>query len=169
MDSTEHYVFVYGTLKTNFHNNYLMKMKENGSCRFIGNAATAEKWPLVVLTSFNLPFLLNAKEKGDNVKGEVYKIDDCMLGFLDDFEDHPHLYQRQQIKVVIDSNAIVKESNQIVDGDFPSHCWCYMFNNYNQEHLDKPSFKEYCSYDYNPEECSSGEDVFCQLGLPYPY
>lgn len=51
-------VFVYGTLKRGQANHYLMTDTINGSAKFIANAQTTEKFPLVVATRYNIPFLL---------------------------------------------------------------------------------------------------------------
>ncbi|KAH7952459.1 hypothetical protein HPB52_023480 [Rhipicephalus sanguineus] len=59
-----HYVFVYGTLKTGEPNNHVMKDSENGKATLIGTAVTVKKWPLVIASSYNIPYLLHCEGKG---------------------------------------------------------------------------------------------------------
>ena len=54
-----HHVFVYGTLKRGLCNVGKMTDPENGFSEFVGVAKTVEKWPLVVATKWNIPFLLD--------------------------------------------------------------------------------------------------------------
>ena len=54
-----HLVFVYGTLKRGQPNHGFMTKAENGKATFIGEARTVDKWPLVVATKFNIPFMLD--------------------------------------------------------------------------------------------------------------
>ena len=51
-------IFVYGTLKKGEPNNFLLKDKTRGFAKFLGKAKLTDKYPLVVATSANLPFLL---------------------------------------------------------------------------------------------------------------
>lgn len=57
-------VFVYGTLKSGQPNHFLMQDVKNGVSRFIAKAVTTEKFPLVVATRYNIPFLLNKPGTG---------------------------------------------------------------------------------------------------------
>ena len=58
-------VFVYGTLKTDLPNHFLLKDSNNGSAKFLSNGKTSHKYPLVVSTPFNIPFLLNKQGFGE--------------------------------------------------------------------------------------------------------
>lgn len=58
-------VFVYGTLKRGQPNHYLMNESKNGSAKFIAKAKTIQKFPLVVATRYNIPFLLNKPGFGE--------------------------------------------------------------------------------------------------------
>ena len=54
-------IFVYGTLKKNEPNyNYL---KER-NLEFVSKAKSVEKWPLIIATERNVPFLLNRPNYG---------------------------------------------------------------------------------------------------------
>jgi gamma-glutamylaminecyclotransferase len=58
-------VFVYGTLKRGQPNHYLLTDGSNGFSKFIANATTSEKFPLVVATRYNIPFLLHRAGVGE--------------------------------------------------------------------------------------------------------
>lgn len=53
--------FFYGTLKRNEPNSEHLEAKR---CQFVCDAITVEKWPLIIGTDFNIPFLLNRKGFG---------------------------------------------------------------------------------------------------------
>ena len=42
------------------------------------------------------------------IEGEVHSVDADMLAWLDDFEDHPEVYTRREIPVILDSQSQVK-------------------------------------------------------------
>ncbi len=58
-------VFFYGTLKRNQPNDDQLL---NHNVTFVSEAVTEDKWPLVVASDFNVPFLLDHKGYG-----KVYK------------------------------------------------------------------------------------------------
>lgn len=95
-------VFVYGTLKTNQPNHYLMEDIENGSAKLIGHGKTSECYPLIIATRYNIPFVLKASGIGHQIDGEIYEIDEKMLQTLDKLEQHPNLYERQPTKINAD-------------------------------------------------------------------
>lgn len=53
-----HLIFVYGTLKSGEPNSYLMKDETCGVCISRGLAYSKEKYPLVVASRYNIPYLL---------------------------------------------------------------------------------------------------------------
>jgi len=57
-------VFVYGTLKQNQPNHYHLNDPKNGCAVFRSIARTAEKYPLVISTKYNIPFLLQNESVG---------------------------------------------------------------------------------------------------------
>lgn len=61
------YVFVYGTLKKNCPNHYVLENRENGKADFICEATTEKLFPLIVTTKYDIPFLLDHNGIG-NVK-----------------------------------------------------------------------------------------------------
>ncbi len=54
-------IFVYGTLKKSELNHEELA---NRNAQFVTEAVTVEKWPLVIASDLNLPFLLNKKNYG---------------------------------------------------------------------------------------------------------
>uniref|UniRef100_UPI0037E9594B gamma-glutamylaminecyclotransferase C-like n=1 Tax=Semicossyphus pulcher TaxID=241346 RepID=UPI0037E9594B len=95
-------VFVYGTLKRGQPNNYRMFDTSNGKAEFLASARTTQTYPLIITTQHNIPFLLNIPGKGHKVRGEIYKVDDKMLEFLDDFESVPQMYQRTLVNLEVE-------------------------------------------------------------------
>ena len=67
-----HTVFVYGTLKRGQPNHKLISDGlAAGDCALVGVGATADRFPLVVASRYNIPFLLDARGKGKTVKGRL--------------------------------------------------------------------------------------------------
>ncbi|VDL75365.1 unnamed protein product [Nippostrongylus brasiliensis] len=93
-------VFVYGTLKRGEPNSNVMLTTE-GQQRLIGEGRTNTKYPLIVGTKYNIPFVLNEPGKGYQVHGEVYEVDDVKLKALDVLEAYPSLYWRQEEKILM--------------------------------------------------------------------
>lgn len=96
-----HQIFVYGTLKKGQPNHYRMFDNSNGKAEFLATACTTQKYPLVIATQHNIPFLLNIPGNGHRIQGEIYKVDERMLSFLDAFEGVPTMYQRTPIMVEV--------------------------------------------------------------------
>ena len=98
-------IFVYGSLKKGFNNNWYLENSE-----FVCNDMTEPKWEMINLGSF--PGVIpNASY---NIYGEVYEIDDETLKMLDQLEGHPTLYTRKTVKL--------KKTKEPV--------WMYIFNDY---------------------------------------
>ena len=68
-----HFVFVYGTLKQGEPNHYLLENDANGVRIFRGKAKTINKFPLVVASRYNIPFVLDCAGTGLNIQGEIYE------------------------------------------------------------------------------------------------
>ncbi|XP_047410170.1 gamma-glutamylaminecyclotransferase [Sciurus carolinensis] len=94
-------VFVYGTLKRGQPNHKVLLDSANGSAAFRGQGRTAEPFPLVIAGEHNIPWLLHLPGRGHHVAGEIYRVDEQMLRFLDDFEGCPHMYQRTAVPVEV--------------------------------------------------------------------
>lgn len=132
-----HYVFVYGTLKTGEPNCSVMKDPANGRATLVGTAKTIKKWPLVIASSYNIPYLLHCEGTGHNVCGEVYSVDDEMLAKLDDFESHPKYYVRTEEDVELDQ-PVGNNKKQL-------KAWVYFLKNYREELLQRPYIANYSS------------------------
>ncbi|XP_053621595.1 putative gamma-glutamylcyclotransferase CG2811 isoform X2 [Plodia interpunctella] len=130
-----HKVFVYGTLKRDEPNHYWLTKPENGLGNFIAEGTTKNKYPLIIATRYNIPFLLYSPGNGHNVKGEVYEVDDTMLSKLDILEDHPNYYIRE-----IDYIEIIKAGKKEVE-----KCWVYFLKNFKPELLHRPTMECYSS------------------------
>lgn len=87
-------IFVYGTLKKGEPNHYWLTSVDNGFAKFECTATTATKFPLIVATKYNIPFLLNVPDIGHCISGEIYSVDEKMFANLDELEDYPILYDR---------------------------------------------------------------------------
>jgi gamma-glutamylaminecyclotransferase len=55
---------VYGTLKRGQPNGCIMTDVKSGPASFIGRGITSEKWPLVIASRYNVPYLLNVPGTG---------------------------------------------------------------------------------------------------------
>lgn len=88
-------LFCYGTLKQGyyFHDAYL----GNGQSDFIGPAIASSDYSLYVGAQ---PHLI--RETTDKpVKGELYEIDNELLGKIDNLEGHPVIYKRELIEIYL--------------------------------------------------------------------
>lgn len=132
-----HYVFVYGTLKRNEPNHHWLTETKNGTGTFVGEAKTANKYPLIIGTKYNIPFLLFKPGVGHNVSGEVYEVDDKMLSNLDILEDHPNYYIREKdvVQLYSTDSKLCKELS----------CWMYFIKNFKQHLLQNPHIEDYRS------------------------
>lgn len=112
------HVFLYGTLKRSQPNYHWLTNAEHGYAKYICDAVTCEKFPLIIASSFNIPFLLNVPGKGHQIKGEVFEIDEKMLSNLDILEDYPVLYEREVklLKLVATTNDDLTKNGEIIEG-----------------------------------------------------
>ncbi|CAG9860314.1 unnamed protein product [Phyllotreta striolata] len=127
-----HKVFVYGTLKTG-EPNHLWFTKSNGYHKFIGQGKTVEKFPLIIATKYNVPFILKSPGNGTNIVGEVYEVDDKVFADLDILEDHPTFYVREKFNVSLLDSARTEE------------VWIYVIKNFNPKLLEEPFYECYSS------------------------
>lgn len=58
-------VFVYGTLKSGEPNHHWLTDLENGHASFVGAGKTIAKYPLVIASKYNIPFLLDVPGQGN--------------------------------------------------------------------------------------------------------
>lgn len=57
-------IFVYGTLKRGEPNYGILINRDNGHAKFKGIGRTINKYPLVIATKYNIPFLLKKPDTG---------------------------------------------------------------------------------------------------------
>ncbi|XP_045208473.2 gamma-glutamylaminecyclotransferase C-like [Mercenaria mercenaria] len=128
-------IFVYGTLKSGEPNYHLMQNETSGVCIPRGIAYTKEKYPLVVASRYNIPYLLDKPGTGHNVQGELYKVDAAQLAFLDRLESHPKLYVRKD--VVLTRNKDDPSSREDIAAQ------AYFLVNFRPHLLDLPMYDSY--------------------------
>ncbi|XP_066254810.1 putative gamma-glutamylcyclotransferase CG2811 isoform X1 [Euwallacea similis] len=133
MSETFHKVFVYGTLKRGEPNHHWFSNSKGGHHTFLYNARTKDKYPLVIATAYNIPFLLHRPGLGNQVQGEVYEVDVKVLEDLDVLEEHPDYYIREQYEVERSDTA---ETEKV---------WIYMIKTFNKALLKRPFLKSYSS------------------------
>lgn len=104
----KHHVFVYGTLKDGLSNHRLLKAAE-----FIGRGCTVQ--PYVMRDTGGFPVVFQEEQKA-NVRGEIYEVDDHILGHLDSLEGHPQFFERREITVDIEDTGVQQT------------CWMYFGN-----------------------------------------
>jgi gamma-glutamylaminecyclotransferase len=114
-------LFVYGSLLSGEDNHALLY----GSRR-IGDSRTAPRYSLVDLGAY--PALIEPGRT--SIRGEVYEVDAATLAALDEFEGHPHLYERILVELTTGDVAIgyaLRETwlaegrAEIADGDWRRH------------------------------------------------
>lgn len=86
-------VFVYGTLRKGFKYHSLLQ-----GAHFMGSATTCQRYALYLAA---YPCLIKG-EAVSRIRGEVYTIDRTMLERLDELENHPCEYRREQVQVILD-------------------------------------------------------------------
>ncbi|KAK6624512.1 hypothetical protein RUM44_011371 [Polyplax serrata] len=136
----KHLVFVYGTLKRGEPNHSYLQVKDNGYAKFVSQAKTVEKYPLVIASKYNIPFLLYNPGVGENVKGEIYEVDDHVLSQLDILENHPSFYVRET-----ESVQIIPQNEESNDSKEELKCWIYFLKQFKPSLLSMPFLVEYQS------------------------
>ncbi|XP_049426347.1 gamma-glutamylaminecyclotransferase B-like [Epinephelus fuscoguttatus] len=139
-------VFVYGTLKKGQPNYYRMIERANGKAEFLASARTTQKYPLVVAGKYNIPFLLNIPGQGRRVRGEIYKVDDKMLKFLDDFETVPTMYQRTLVKLEVEEWAGETEGEERLKAGSITEAFVYSTTTYEPDWPSLPCYESYDAY-----------------------
>ena len=89
----QHLVFVYGTLLRGLSNHALL-----AEARFLGTART--KAPYALYVDY-FPKVIR-DEPVSAIMGELYLVNGPTLARLDDLEDHPFEYRREQVPVIMD-------------------------------------------------------------------
>ncbi|XP_065370282.1 putative gamma-glutamylcyclotransferase CG2811 isoform X2 [Calliphora vicina] len=139
-------VFVYGTLKRGEPNHHWLTRNENGIARFVGEGMTVERFPLVVGTRYNIPFLLDKRGTGNNIKGEIYEVDEKMFANLDILEDYPVYYDREIQTITLNNNESVQ-------------CWLYLIRTFPEKLLQKEHLAAYHNTKEKPYRERSERDI----------
>ncbi|XP_056319277.1 gamma-glutamylaminecyclotransferase C-like [Danio aesculapii] len=129
------HVFMYGTLKKGQSNHYKLLNSDNGQAEFITCARTIDKYPLVIAGKRNVPFLLNVPGSGHRVYGEIYRVDQKMLKYLDWFNKCPEWYQRTSIQL-----EILKKNEE---SGGVEEAFVYSTIKYEPGWLHKPTYESY--------------------------
>ncbi|XP_077572660.1 gamma-glutamylaminecyclotransferase-like [Stigmatopora nigra] len=138
-------IFVYGTLKSGQPNHFRMLNKSIGQAHLLASAITMEKFPLVIAGEYNIPFLLNLPSLGHRVHGELYRVDEPMLSFLDDFENTPTMYQRTLVTLAVEEwLGQGKDEEMSAVGDV-IEAFVYSTTTYKPEWVSLPHYKSYDS------------------------
>ncbi|XP_049521796.1 putative gamma-glutamylcyclotransferase CG2811 isoform X1 [Dermacentor silvarum] len=149
-----HYVFVYGTLKMGETNHKVLTNPDNGRSTLVGQARTLKKWPLVLVSSYEIPCLLPCEGVGHEICGEVYQVDDRMLNVLDCLESHPHFYVRSQEDVMllpppkstgasIEETTPPSENSSLTEAGDRRKAWIYFVRKFELELLSLPKVVRY--------------------------
>jgi len=94
-------VFVYGSLKKGKKLHSYLK-----NSKFLGNATTCEKYPMILSKEGWYPYLIDKPGMGYYIKGEVYNITPNTLKLLDKVEEAPNYYFRKKICVKIGNKKV---------------------------------------------------------------
>ncbi|TRY67878.1 hypothetical protein TCAL_08025 [Tigriopus californicus] len=157
----KHYVFVYGTLKQNEPNDHWLKNGQNGTSAFIGTGETTIKYPLVIASKYNIPFLLDLPNQGHFIQGEIYQVNEEKLKHLDVLEDYPKLYKRR-----LECIKILKPTHKSVENTIELECIVYLLVKHKPEMLELPFLDNYSSsgphglpYNSSNDDLSDPEDI----------
>ncbi|XP_054152510.1 gamma-glutamylaminecyclotransferase C-like [Oppia nitens] len=126
----KHLMFVYGTLKRDQPNHYVLKDSNNGVADCVGTGYTIDKWPLVIATKYNITQLLYKKFIGHQIFGEIYAVDDRMLSRMNELECHPKFYRRMTIEIEMDDMSRKSMSTYFLTDFKPQLLELEMYNTY---------------------------------------
>lgn len=125
-------VFVYGTLKHGFPN-HAACMAE---AEYVGRCETLIPYPLVIGGRWHSPCLIDEPGSGLCVQGELYRVDQTMLGRLDRFEscDEPSGYLRKPVDIVMSAETT------------PAQAWTYFKPRDRIEGIHSDTLAEYLDH-----------------------
>ena len=91
------------------------------------------------------------------LQGELYRIDDKMLNWLEDFEGHPNYYERDRLKVVVTEDAVDTPGKKEGESQGRSvECWAYVLKKYPPHMLKRTVYSTY-SNDATDGQCYKEE------------
>jgi len=91
-------LFVFGTLKRNFHNHHYLE-----TSLFLGTGYTKNKYAMY---SKGIPVVFSSNPIS-HIHGELYEVDPATLKQIDMLEGHPDWYCREQVEVMSETNQII--------------------------------------------------------------
>ncbi|XP_011701649.1 PREDICTED: putative gamma-glutamylcyclotransferase CG2811 isoform X2 [Wasmannia auropunctata] len=158
-ESPLHRVFVYGTLKRGEPNHGLIKDTTNGYAKFLGIGKTTVRYPLVIATKYNIPFLLKKPDFGNYVFGEIYDVDSDMLKRLDQLEEHPQFYERTEEKVLLAPEAALKPGKTFEEVGESTSAWIYFLPRFRSSLLASAMYASYTNGSHGLKYCENDEDA----------
>ncbi|KFK31441.1 hypothetical protein AALP_AA6G112100 [Arabis alpina] len=113
-------IFVYGTLKRNQPNHFLLQdLISSNNAVFIGQRTTRLQYPLVT-GLYGIPYLINKSGSGQKIRGELYSVSKQGLVRLDELEgikvEH---YERLLIEVIEEDDG---ENGVVLAEAYFAHC-----------------------------------------------
>lgn len=94
----KHKLLVYGTLKQNFYNHFLLKVA-GGESAFIKNTRT--RFPTYSMKENGVfPAVFFKSKDAHFISGELFLVSDEVLSHCDRLEDHPVWFQRRRIPII---------------------------------------------------------------------
>jgi gamma-glutamylaminecyclotransferase len=95
-------IFVYGSLRKGFQNNYKLN-----SAEFKGLYYTKKKYYMIGAKSGSYPYVVAEKLhetlEPTHIYGELYLVSNDLLRSLDEMEGHPVHYKRQFVEIIDDA------------------------------------------------------------------
>ncbi|KAM3857102.1 gamma-glutamylaminecyclotransferase-like [Diretmus argenteus] len=148
----KNHIFVYGTLKMGQPNHYRMFRQVEGKAEFLSWARTVERYPLVIAGDYNIPFLLNIPGQGQRVRGEIYRVDERMLEYLDAFESVPTMYQRTRLKLEVEEWVGPTDGEETPLPGSVVEVFGYSTTTYKPDWPSLPTYESYDAYGFNVPE-----------------
>lgn len=105
-------VFVYGTLKKGQPNHYLLQDAD-----FLGECVLSGGYRMVNLGWY--PGVVRQTKDGQDVQGEVYRVDQPTFHSLDALEGHPTFYSRVKVPTPWKNAWIYTLPEAYLDGRYP--------------------------------------------------
>lgn len=104
----EHYIFVYGTLKSGKINH--KKIKHSG-CRYVADGFTHDKTFQLKETRGGIPVALGTfgdrdQSNSHRIAGELYLVDTDVVPDLDGFEQNGVLYRRGKMRIMVGADLV---------------------------------------------------------------
>ncbi|KAJ0252734.1 Gamma-glutamylcyclotransferase family protein [Hirschfeldia incana] len=119
-------IFVYGTLKRNHPNHFLIEdLISKNDAVYVGQRTTRLPYPLVT-GLYGIPYLINKSGSGQRVRGELYAVSKRGLVRLDELEGiEVEHYERLPVEVVEEeeSNGVVSAEAYFAHRRFGERLW----------------------------------------------